>query len=147
MVCTVKLEAINTNFKILFWDTLYLCHIKHYLLCGYLQSSINFYVLSWLLFSWSKEKSFLKSIYSNLFSYPRMTVTKSCPWLVLLGSGYSLGIYFIINFQYKLSEANLLLLSQNWGEKTQGISNRNKNFFYTFLSEFSDAHPSTFFGR
>ena len=74
-----------------------------------------------------------------------MTVTKSCPWLVLLGSGYSLGIYFIINFQYKLSEANLLLLSQNWGEKTQGISNRNKNFFYTFLSEFSDAHPSTFF--
>ena len=46
--------------------------------------------------------------------------------------------YFIINFQYKLSEANLLLLWQNWGGKTERISNSISTtfFFYTFPSMF-----------
>ena len=46
--------------------------------------------------------------------------------------------YFIINFQYKLSEANLLLLWQNWGGKTERISNSISTtfFFNTFPSMF-----------
>ena len=87
--------------------------------CPWLSQSVT-HEYSSLLIGWHHDKGAL----------PHLIGTWPCLlWLADAECGDRVPcVYSIINFQYKLCQANLLLLWQNWGEKTAGILNRTKYF-------------------